>query len=142
LTLFHPDQHALVGPAGDRADLENDAITFKRAMLIEGEGTELGPLQVAAKFGFCKQRSWQLRKQFAEGGAAALQRNPRGPETAYRRTEELVRQVIRQRFLDPNASPAVIAQKLRQAGFVIRTRSVARVIEQFGLHKNSLSLPS
>ena len=59
----------------------------------------------------------------------------RGPKKKYRRTDELQRQVIRHRFLDPDASAEVIAQKLRQTGFVISTRSVERVIAEYGLQK-------
>ena len=40
-----------------------------------------------------------------------------------------------------DASADVIAQKLRQAGFDISTRSVERVIEAYGLQKKTLSLP-
>jgi hypothetical protein len=54
----------------------------------------------------------------------------------------LVRQVIRYRFLDPEASADVIAQKLRQTGFVISTRSVERVIGDYGLQKKTLSMSS
>ena len=36
----------------------------------------------------------------------------------------------------------VIAQKLRQTGFPISTRSVERVIGDFGLQKKTLSMPS
>jgi hypothetical protein len=49
--------------------------------------------------------------------------------------------VIRHRFLDPEASAGVIAQKLRQTGFVISTRSVERAIADFGLQKQTLSVP-
>jgi hypothetical protein len=49
----------------------------------------------------------------------------------------LIRQVIRHRFLDPDASADVIAQKLRQAGFVVSTRTVERVIATFGLQKKT-----
>ena len=65
----------------------------------------------------------------------------RGPKTNYVRTDEVERQVIRHRFLDPDATVDVIAQKLRQAGFPISTRSVDRVIEKYGLQKKTLSLP-
>jgi hypothetical protein len=142
MTLFDPQKHALVGPAGDLVVRDDDEIALKLAMLFEGECTDLGPLRAAVKFGFCKQRYFQIRQRYTELGAAALQSHPRGPKTNYRRTDELVCQVIRHRFLDPDASPDVIAQKLRQAGFVISTRSVQRVIEQFGLQKKPLSLPS
>ena len=83
-------------------------------MLIEGECEGLGPIQAARKFGYSKQRYFQLRKKLQEQGTAALQNRITGPKSNYRRTGEVVRQVIRHRFLDPDADPKVIAQKLRQ----------------------------
>ena len=80
-------------------------------------------------------------KHFKQHGAAALQTQKRGPKTNYVRTDEVERQVIRHRFLDPDASVDIIAQKLRQAGFAVSTRSVERVIEKYGLQKKTLSLP-
>ena len=47
--------------------------------------------------------------------------------------------MIRHRFLDPDASAEVIAQKLCQSGWEISIRSVQRVIEEFGLQKKTLS---
>ena len=82
-----------------------------------------------------------VERLFEENGALALQNQKRGPKTNYVRTDEVERQVIRQRFLDPDASADIIAQKLRQAGFSISTRSVERVIEKYGLQKKTLSLP-
>ena len=57
-------------------------------------------------------------------------------------TDELIRRVIRHRFLDPDASAQVIAQKLCQSGFAISNRSVERVIAEYGLQKKTLSIPS
>jgi hypothetical protein len=142
MTIFDFQKHALVGPAGELAVPPDDEVTVKLAMLYAGQCTDLGPLQAAVQFGFSKQRYYQLRQLFLEHGALALQSQTRGPKSHYRRTGELVRQVIRHRFLDSDASPDVIAQKLRQTGFVISTRSVQRVIEEFGLQKKTLSLPS
>ena len=42
---------------------------------------------------------------------------------------------------DPDASADIIAQKMRQAGFPVSTRSVERVIEKYGLQKKTPSLP-
>jgi hypothetical protein len=131
-----------VGPNGTLRVLHDDEITRKLAMLLEGECQELGPLRAAQKFGFSKQRYFQLRQAFADRGALALQSHKRGPKRNYRRTDEVVRQVIRHRFLDPEASAAVIAQKLRQSGWVISTRSVERIIAHFGLQKKTPSLPA
>jgi len=138
MARFDLNRQALVGPKG-RLDVRgDDEITRKLAMLIEGECEGLGPIQAARKFGFSKQRYFQLRAAFLELGAAALQSQKRRPKTHYRRTAEVVRQVIRHRFLDPDASTEVIAQKLSQGGWEISIRSVQRVMEDFGLQKKTL----
>ena len=93
---------------------------------------------VTGEFRYTKQRYLQLRSRFLHQGALGLQDLPRGPKTDYRRTDELVRQVIRYRFLDPEASAAVIAQKLQQAHYPISLRSVERVIADYGLQKKTL----
>jgi len=137
---YDPEELALVGEGGTLAVLQEDEVTRKLAMLIEGECEGLGPLQAAAKFGYTKQRYFQIRTIFRDQGAAALASHPRGPKTHYRRTSEVVRQVIRHRFLDPEASPDVIAQKLGQSGLVLSTRSVERVIADYGLQKKTLQV--
>ena len=142
MALFDPKKQSLVGTGGLLSVRDDDEITHKLAMLIEGECEGLGPLKAAAKFGFSKQRYFQLRAAFTEQGAQALQSHKRGPKTQYRRTAEVVRQVIRHRFLDPDASPEVIAQKLCQSGWEISIRSVQRVIEEYGLQKKTLSMPA
>jgi len=138
MARFDLKNHALVGEGGLLPVSANDEITRKLSMLIEGECEGLGPSQAAQKFGFSKQRYFQLRAAFAEQGALALQSQKRGPKTHYRRTAEVIRQVIRYRFLDPEASAEVIAQKLCQSGWKISIRSVQRVIEGFGLQKKTL----
>ena len=133
---------SLIGSQGALDIPSNDEVTLKLAMLIEGECEGLGPIKAARKFGFSKTRYFQLRQSFREQGAVGLLCKQRGPKTRYRRTGELIRQVIRYRFLDPEASADVIAQKLRQTGFVISTRSVERVIADYGLQKKTLSISS
>ena len=140
MAQFDLENQALVGAAGRLSVRADDEITRKLSMLIEGECEGLGPIQAAQKFGFSKQRYFQLRTAFAEVGALALQSQRRGPKTHYRRTAEVVRQVIRHRFLDPDASAEVIAQKLTQSGWEISIRSVQRVVEEFGLQKKTLSV--
>jgi hypothetical protein len=133
-------QQSIIGSHGALEIPANDEVTVKLAMLIEGECEGLGPTKAARKFGFSKARYFQLRQCYCEKGATGLLCKQRGPKTRYRRTGELIRQVIRYRFLDPEASADVIAQKLRQTGFVISTRSVERVIADYGLQKKTLSI--
>ncbi len=54
MLVFDRDHHRLVGPHGSLALLEDDGITHKLAMLIEGECDALGPRQAAESFGFSK----------------------------------------------------------------------------------------
>ncbi len=135
---FDEQDKAIVGDHGSLTLVENDEVSRKLAMLIEGECEGLGPVKAAAKHGLTRQRYFQIRKAFEDKGATALLSKVRGPKKKYRRTDELRRQVIRHRFLDPDASAEVIAQKLRQTGFVISTRSVERVIAEYGLQKKTL----
>jgi len=137
MAQFDPANHALVGPGGVLSVPEDDEIARKLLMLIEGECEEAGPLQAARRFGYSKQRYFQLRAAFHQWGAIGLRSQKRGPKTNYRRTAEVVRQVIRHRFLDPDASPEGIAQKLRQSGWTISTRSVERVIAEYGVQKET-----
>lgn len=131
-----------VGEHGTLPVAAHDEIAKKLAMLIEGQCEGLGPKKAAEKYGYTKQRYFQLLHAYSEQGAVALASKPRGPKRNYRRSDELVRQVIRHRFLDPDASADVIAQKLRQTGFAISTRSVERVIADYGLQKKTLPMPS
>jgi hypothetical protein len=139
---FDPQLQQLIGPTGTLAVPADDEVTHKLAMLIEGQCQGLGPQQAAHKFGFTKQRYFQLRHAFLSRGALALASLKRGPKRPHRRTDEAVRQVIRHRFLDPDASAEVIAQKLRHVGLPLSTRIVERIIADFGLQKKTLSLPA
>lgn len=137
---FEVEDQRLVGDKGSLPVAETDEVTRKLAMLIEGQCEGLGPLLAAEKYGYTKQRYFQLLHAYEEQGSAGLSSKRRGPKRNYRRTGELVRQVIRHRFLDPDASAEVIAQKLRQTSFVISTRSVERVVADYGLQKKTLRL--
>jgi len=136
--FFDRQAEAIVGECGSLEVPIDDEISRKLAMLIEGQCEGLGPTKAARRYGLTKQRYFQLLHVYSEKGAQSLASKPPGPKRNYRRTGEVVRQVIRHRFLDPQASAEVIAQKLRQTGFAISTRSVARVIAEYGLQKKTL----
>jgi transposase len=139
--IYQLAERRITGPAGDLLIPDGDEIAPRLLMLIEGQCEGLGPMVAAQKYGISRQRYYQVQKKFHENGMLALVNQKRGPKSNSVRTDEVERQVIRHRFLDPDASADVIAQKLRQAGFDISTRSVERVIEVYGLQKKTLSLP-
>ena len=137
---FHssPSSATLRGPSGSIELPADDEITRKVAMLIEGQCQGLGPTAAARKYGYTKSRYFQILYAYRQGGAAALRSKSRGPKSRYRRTDELIRLIIRHRFLDPEVSVEVITQKLKQQGRRISIRSVERVINDFGLQKKTL----
>ncbi|MFA9562707.1 MAG: hypothetical protein ACERKU_10255, partial [Nitrospirota bacterium] len=82
---------------------------------------------------------YQIRDAFAQRGLEGLISHKTGPKGNYRRTPEVTKLVVRARFLDPEASAEVIASKLRQDGHTIATRSVERIINEYGLQKKTPS---
>jgi hypothetical protein len=139
---FNPSADQLTGPAGSLAISPDDALARRFLMLLEGQCLEQNIAVVAEKYGYCRQRYYQLLDAFQQGGIPALQPKKTGPKSNYRRTDEAVRQVLRHLFLDPEASAHVVAQKLRQTHWAISVRSVQRVIADFGLQKKTLRTQS
>jgi len=142
MLVYHEDAAQLQGPEGALQVPPEDEVTRKFVMLVDGQCQGLGAVAAAEKYGYSRQRYYQLLQAFQEHGLVALQSRKRGPKTTYRRTKEVQRQVIRHRFLDPDASAAVIAQKLQQTGFSISQRSVERVLQDYGLQKKTVQLSS
>lgn len=142
MITFEDDKIIVVGEKGKIILDENveDEILLKVAMLYEGECQGTGVTEAAKKFGYTRQRYYQLLNIFRKYGSSALKSKKSGPRTNYKRTDEVVRQIIRHRFLDPHAPAEVIAQKMVQCGFPISIRSVQRVISQFGLQKKNSTL--
>ncbi len=137
---FDMPAHRIIGPAGELPVHRDDIVVSRLVMLIEGHCEGLGAAKSAEKLNLSKQRYFQLLKLYREHGSAGLQGHKPGPKSNYVRTDEVVRQIIRHRFLDPDVTVEVIAQKLGQAGFAVSTRSVVRVIEEYGLQKKTSSL--
>lgn len=128
------------GPSGSLTISPDDEVALKLLMLIEGKCMGLGPTKAAEKYGYSKQRFFQLYHSFEEEGSTALISKKKGPKTNYVRTDNVVTQVIRYKFLDPDMSPAVISQKMKQTGLNVSQRSVERIIAEQGLQKKTLQI--
>jgi len=135
---FDPQTAQLTGPAGSLPVAATDDLARRFLMIIEGQCLEDQIGAIAQKYGYCRQRYYQILAAYQQGGLPALQTKKTGPKSNYRRTGQVVRQILRYRFLDPDASPEVIAQKLRQTHFSLSLRSIERVIADYGLQKKTL----
>jgi hypothetical protein len=119
----------------------DDTASIKLLMLIEGVYGQ-GVKHSITKYGYTEQRYYQLLKQFQTSGSASLVDKKRGPKDKSVRTGNIVQQIIRYKFLDPELSAPVISQKLRQTGMIVSTRSVERTIREYGLQKKTLPVKS
>lgn len=114
----------------------NDKLAVKFAMLFEGICT-IGVTEAIKKYGYTEQHYYKLLKAYGDKGSDGLIDKKQGPKKNRVRTDTVTNQIIRHRFLDPNAAPAVIAQKMRQEGQKISESSVARTIADYGLQKKT-----
>lgn len=117
---------------------DDDKVARKLLMLVEGT-FGIGVGRSLEKYGYTEQRFYQLKKDFVENGSGALVDKKRGPKTNHVRRESVDMQIIRLKFLDPDSSAAVIAQKLNQMDVKISKRSVERAITHYGLQKKTSS---
>ena len=139
MNIFLSQDHLrFTGPGGSLLVPDDDEVSRRLAMLIEGQCEGLGPSKAAQKYHFSRQRYYQLLADFYEEGAQGLVLQTPGPKSNYRRTELAIQLVVRCRFLDRDCSPAVITQKIRQQGLTIAQRSVERIIADWGLQKKTL----
>ncbi len=123
----------------DRLNIrEDDKVARKLLVLVEGT-FGIGVGRALEKYGYTEPRFYQLKKDFLENGSDALVDRKRGPKTNHVRKESVDMQIIRMKFLDPDCSARVIAQKLSQSGTKISLRSVERTITQYGLQKKTSS---
>lgn len=117
---------------------EDDKLAIKFAMLMEGQ--IFGRDAAIEKYGYSEIRYYQLLKKYREQGTSGLIDKKRGSNKQPVRTEEKIKEIIRQRYLDPFQSAEVIAQKMNQKGMNISVRSVERTITEYGLQKKLMSL--
>ena len=117
----------------------NDKFSIKMAMLFEAHCT-IGVKQAIEKYGYTEQWYYQLLKTYNESGSEGLREKKRGSDKRPVRDKEVTNQIIRERFLDTQASAEVISQKLKQNGYAVSVRSVERTITEYGLQKKLINL--
>lgn len=113
-----------------------DTIAWKFTMLLEAALADKESIEkIARRYGYTREHFYKIKKQYEERGCSSLLDKSKGPKVNYKRTDEIEKQIIKHRFLDPEANSEVIAQKMNQTGHVISQRSVERTINAYGLQK-------
>lgn len=117
----------------------NDKLSLKVNMVMEYIYGEVSINYIREKYGYTKQRFFQILSLYKRHGINALIAQKTGPKNNRIRTENIENLIVRYKFLDPLMSAAVIAQKLKQQGINISQRSVMRTITEKGLSKKNFS---
>ena len=125
------------GSHGSLSIKADDKVARKLLMLVEGECTGVTDSEAARKYGYSRQHYYVILDSFNSKGTEGFVDQRTGPKRNHVRTDEVVNQIIRHRFLDPDASAGVIAQKMRQSGFKVSQRSVERTVTEYGLQKKT-----
>jgi transposase len=113
-----------------------DTTAWKLMMLIDAASSKDETIeQISHRYGYTREHFYIIKKNYENGGSQALSDKAKGPKRNYKRTDEIEKQIIRHRFLDPDANSEVIAQKMNQTGHIISQRSVERTINEYGLQK-------
>ena len=108
------DSILLTGTSGSLAISKRDKLSLKIAMLVDNMCFGLKAEQAATKYGFSRSHFFDIKAKFNKGGSDSLIGKKQGPKTNYVRTDNVVNQIIRLRFLDPEISVDVITQKLNK----------------------------
>ena len=106
-----------------------------RVLLDRVEGVDTGRKEVRLASGAAAPYDWLI---LATGARHSYFGHPEWETIApgLKSIDDAI--VIRHRFLDPDASAEVIAQKLAQTHQLLSIRSVQRVIADYGLQKKTL----
>lgn len=113
-----------------------DSTAWKLMMLIDAATSKDETIeQISHRYGYTREHFYLIKKKYENKGSQALSDKAKGPKRNYKRTDEIEKQIIRHRFLDPDANSEVIAQKMNQTGHTISQRSVERTISEYGLQK-------
>jgi transposase len=113
-----------------------DSTAWKLMMLIDAASSKDETIeQIAHRYGYTREHFYVIKRNYEDKGSQALADQAKGPKRNHKRTDEIEKQIIRHRFLDPDANSEVIAQKMNQTGHTISQRSVERTINEYGLQK-------
>jgi DNA invertase Pin-like site-specific DNA recombinase len=88
----------LVGSKGTIDLNVDDEIILKFSMLFEGECEGFGASLSAKKFGYTRQRYYQLLQKLQNEGIEALKSKKTGPQTNYRAYAQTIHSLILQGF--------------------------------------------
>jgi len=125
----------IIGAHGRLPLSAGDHAARKLALLIMTTCLGDAVVDAVAACGYTRARYYQVRRDYLRGGSDALRRRKPGRTHNTILTPAVEREVVRHLVLDPDATPRVVTQRMRQQGTQVSQRSVERTVTNCGLQK-------
>jgi transposase len=110
-----------------------DIVQWRYEMIRESALSREPIDKICQKFNYSRDMYFYYKGKFDAQGMMGLVDEKPGPKKPRKRTEEAARMIIELRFKHPHLNMYEIARLLKQEGFDISPRSVARTLQEHGL---------
>lgn len=110
-----------------------DVVQWRYEMIREGSLSRKPIEQICQKYNYSRDMYFYYKAKFNAQGMMGLVDKKPGPQKPSKRTEDADRQIIELRFKHPHLDMYEIAHQIKQEGFDLSSRSVARTLQEHGL---------
>ena len=112
-----------------------DKVQVRYEMLRQASLSRKPVAEVCRKFQYSKDMYYYYLHKFKQEGIMGLLPEKRGPREPSKRTEELEKKIIELRFNRSELNMYEINDLLKEEGYDVSPRTVARVLREHGLSK-------
>jgi transposase len=134
LSVSNSRSASIKGPKGRLRLSLRDAWLRDFLMLLEGETGETPIRELCRRYGYRSPATYYRKRQLlANGGLSGLILHKRGPRGKFRLKDDVVKQIVAMRFQSPEKNSSDIADALKKSGHSVSSRSVERVLSEFGI---------
>lgn len=120
-------------PARSFSIRSEDIVQWRYEMIRESSLSRDSIDKICQKYNYSRDMFFYYKGKFEAQGMMSLVDEKPGPKKPRKRTEEAERMIIELRFKHPHLNMYEIAGRLKQEGFDISPRSVARSLQEHGL---------
>jgi hypothetical protein len=140
LSVSNSRSASVKGPKGRLRLSLKDAWLRDFLMLLEGETGETPIKELCRRYGYRSPATYyRKRRLLTNGGLSSLLAHKRGPKHKFRLTDDVIRQIVAMRFQSPEKNSSDIADELEKNGHSVSSRSVERVLSEFGISRSRRS---
>ena len=110
-----------------------DRVQWRYEMIRESSLSRDSIDKICQKYNYSRDMYFYYKDKFEYQGMMGLVDDKPGPKKPHKRTDEAERMIIELRFKHPHLNMYEIARRLKNEGFTLSPRSVARSLQEHGL---------